>query len=112
MFRTFFFVLFALSLSADTFSGKLIDISCLSQPKPTVGSCQPSSSTTAFGLADDAGKTYKLDDGGNTKAAAALKNRSDRSSDPNNPTKEAIVTCKISGTLDGNMLKVDSIEVQ
>jgi hypothetical protein len=105
-------VLFAVLGLADTFTGKLIDTSCLDQPHPTVASCQPTSSTTSFGLADDAGKTYKFDDDGNTKAAAALKNRSDRSADPNATPKENIVMAKITGTLDGSTLKVDTIEVQ
>jgi hypothetical protein len=98
---------------AETYTGKLIDSSCLSKPKPTLASCQPSSDTTTFALVDDSMKVYKLDDAGNKKAANALKNRSDRSSDPNGAPKGAsLVLAKITGTMNGNMITVDSIEVQ
>jgi hypothetical protein len=57
------------------------------------------------------GQAYKFDTSGNTKAAAALKSRADRSSDPNKPATGTI-TAKVNGTKDGQMIKVDTIEVQ
>lgn len=109
---TAFLGLFAALGMAETYTGKLIDVSCLSQPKPTVQTCQPTSSTTAFALVDDNSRVYKLDDAGNAKAANALKGRADRSADPNAPQTATVVTAKISGTMNGNVLTVDQIEVQ
>jgi hypothetical protein len=105
--------LFAALGLAETFTGKLIDTSCLQQEKPTVAACQPTSSTTSFALADETGKIYKFDDEGNTKAAKALKDRADRAADPNSKSQEnSAVQAKVTGEMDGNTLKVDTIEVQ
>jgi hypothetical protein len=53
---------------------------------------------------------YKLDASGNVKAAEALKSRADRAADPNAP--KTPVMAKISGTLDGDTIKVEKVEVQ
>jgi hypothetical protein len=58
-----------------------------------------------------AGKTFKLDDAGNAKAAEALKSRADRAANPNTP-QSTTVTAKITGTKDGENIKVEAIEVQ
>ena len=100
---------------AETFTGKLVDASCAAQPKSdqpqSATTCDPTSSTTMFALVA-ADKTFKFDDAGNTKAAAAFKGRADRSTEPNAPPSTT-VTAKVTGTKDGDStLKVDSIEVQ
>jgi len=97
---------------ADTYTGKLIDAACLDKPNPTLGTCQPNSTSTKFALVDNSQKVYKLDDNGNNKAAAALKGRADRSSDPKAEGKVEIVMAKISGTINGNIVTVETIEVQ
>ena len=97
---------------AETYSGKLIDVSCLTQQKPTIQTCQPTASTTAFALVDDNSRVYKLDEAGNAKAANALKGRADRSADPNAPKTATAVMAKITGTMNGNIIAVDQIEVQ
>src|SRR5450759_193897 len=80
---------------AESWQGRLVD---------------PTSSTTMFALvASD--KAYKLDGAGNSKAATALKSRADRSSDPATPAS-AQVMAKITGTKDGQNLKVDTIDLQ
>jgi hypothetical protein len=110
---TAFATLFAISAFADTFSGNLIDVSCLTKPQPTVAKCQPNSSSTTFGLVDNEGKVVKLDDDGNSKAAAAMKNRADRSADPDSAGKgNNAVMATIKGTLQDSVLKVESIEVR
>jgi hypothetical protein len=53
---------------------------------------------------------YKLDDAGNVKAAEALKNRADRT-DPNAPPS-TMVSARITGTLNGDTVKVETIDVQ
>jgi hypothetical protein len=109
---TTFATLFAVSAFADTFSGNLIDIACLSKPQPTIATCQPNSSSMSFGLVDNQGKVAKLDEDGNSKAAAALKNRADRSAEPDAASKGNPVVATIKGTLQGSTLKVESIEVR
>jgi hypothetical protein len=93
---------------AENWTGNLLDTSCLDQKKD-VATCQASGTTTTFAIAV-AGKTYRLDDMGNQKAIKALKDRADRSTDP--AAAAAPVNAKITGTRDGEVLKVDSIEVQ
>jgi hypothetical protein len=109
---TTFAILFVGSAFADTFSGNLIDISCLSKPQPTIATCQPNSSSMVFGLVDNQGAVVKLDEDGNSKAAAALKDRADRSTDPDAASKGNPIVATIQGTLQGSILKVESIEVR
>ncbi len=104
--------LFAVLSWAESYSGKLIDASCLDKPNPTVASCQPSSATGTCALADNSQKVYKFDQKGNTKAADALKNRADRSSDPNASSKGDVVVAKITGTMNEGIVTVETIEVQ
>ncbi len=99
-------VVSALAL-AETWSGKLVDATC-ADPQKTE-SCAPTTSTSAFAIVSS-GKMLKLDATGNTKAAEALKNRensANRSKDPNSQ-----ITARVQGTLDGDVIKVDSIDVR
>jgi hypothetical protein len=98
---------------AESWNGALLDANCTEQQK---SACSATGSTTAFLLA--AGdKVYKLDDAGNAKAVEALKNRADRTKEP---TKDPIgsdkavtvVAARVSGTLEGEILKVETIQVQ
>jgi hypothetical protein len=97
----------ALALAND-YTGKLLDSACYQQQKSASG-CDATSATTAFAI-DISGKVYDLDSGGNAKAAQALKTRADRSTEPNKPPKGP-VAAKVVGTLSGNTLQVDTIEV-
>ena len=99
---------FATLSFAEDWTGKLLDTSCLDQKKE-IATCQASGTTTGFAL-EVSGKTYRLDDMGNQKAIMALKNRADRATEPG--ASAAPVSAKIKGTRDGDVLKVDSIEVQ
>lgn len=102
---------FSLLAFAEDWSGKLIDATCNASKDMTKAvSCDASGTTTAFAL-DVAGKVYNLDPAGNTKAAAALKNRADRSSDPAKATAGP-VSAKVSGSEKDGMIAVTSIEVQ
>jgi hypothetical protein len=102
-------VFFAALGLAETWTGQLFDATCVSQQK-SVQSCTPTSSTTAF-LVVVSGKAYKLDEAGNTKAMAALKNRADRTA-PGAPATSTAVAAKISGTAQGDTIMVDTIQVQ
>lgn len=95
---------------AENWTGKLLDSSCYDQSK-SAKTCDATSSTTSF-LLDVNGKIYRLDTTGNAKAADALKNRAERSANPNRPASGPI-NAKVSGTMDGaDTLKVDVIEIQ
>jgi hypothetical protein len=100
--------IFATLALAENLTGNLLDTSCLDQKKD-VGVCQANGTTTTFAL-QVSGKTYRLDDTGNQKAMVALKDRADRSTDPTSAA--APVNAKVTGIRDGDVLKVDSIEVQ
>ena len=105
------FAVFTTLALAETWTGKLIDATCAADQQKAAMTCDPTSSTTAFAIVASE-KTFKFDDAGNTKAAEALKNRADRSSNPNAP-QTTTVTARVTGTKDGdNTLKVESIEVQ
>src|SRR6185437_13434207 len=102
---------FSVLAFAENWSGKLIDANCNDQKEQTkTMSCDASATTTAFAI-DVAGKIYKLDAAGNTKAAAALRNRADRSTDPAKPTTGA-VTAKVSGTEKDGVITTESVDVQ
>jgi len=100
--------IFATLALAENLTGNLLDTSCLDQKKEAAA-CQANGTTTTFAL-QVSDKTYRLDDMGNQKAVLALKNRADRSTDPT--AAAAPVNAKITGTRDGEIIKVDSIEVQ
>ena len=105
--------MFASMALAETFSGQLIDANCYDQQtgQKDVSACAPTSATSSFALMTN-GHIYKLDEDGNTKAAAALKDRADRQTNPDTAAN-ANVMAKITGNLEtGNKLKVETLEVQ
>jgi hypothetical protein len=103
-------VLFTSALAvAETYVGTLVDAACASQRKTA---CNPTASTTAFAVQISGGKTLRLDADGNKKAAQALKennNNADRAKDPS--AADSQVTATIQGSLNGDEIQVDSIEV-
>jgi hypothetical protein len=58
-----------------------------------------------------ADKAYKLDPMGDSKTAEALKSRADRAQDPTKPGSQQVIA-KITGTPDGENLKVETIVLQ
>jgi len=99
-------VVFGILAFGETLTGRLLDASCYDQQK-SAATCDPTASTTTFAILVS-GKAFKLDDGG--KVAEALKSRADRSTDPNKPGSQ--IMAKVTGTKEGNMVKVEAIEVQ
>jgi len=79
----------------------------------SAATCDATSSTTSFALLV-AGKAVKFDSAGNAKAIEALKSRADRSANPTNPSTppSTQISAKVTGTQDGDNLKVEAIEVQ
>ena len=95
---------------AESWNGRLIDATCYDQQK-NVAACDATDSTAAFAL-ETAGAVYAFDQAGNAKAAEALKNRADRTKDPGAPRESTKVMAKVSGTKEGKLLKIETVEVQ
>ena len=102
------FGVFSVAALAESYSGKLLDASCYDQQKKASG-CDATSTTASFAI-DASGTVYKLDNAGNTKAAAALKGRADRV-DPSKPQSKDVMA-KVEGTEKGGTITVTSIDVQ
>jgi hypothetical protein len=94
---------------ADSWSGRLLDASCVDQQKSAT--CDPTSSTVSFALSVS-GKNYKLDDAGNAKAVEALKARDQSSKGAGAAAAGTAINAKVNGTLEGEIIKVDAIQVQ
>jgi len=95
---------------ADTWQGKIVDVTCYDQAKGAAA-CNPTSATTAFALVVS-NQAMKLDAASNGKVAEALKSRADRSKDP---TKAAAteVMAKVTGTKNSDdTLKLDTVDIQ
>jgi hypothetical protein len=100
---------FSVLAFAESWQGRLLDTTCYEQHK-SAATCDATSSTTAFALFVS-NQAFKLDDAGNAKAADAIKGRADRSSDPTKPATTQVMAT-ITGTKDGENLKVETIELQ
>jgi len=94
---------------ADNFTGKLLDAACYDQAKGAKP-CDATATTASFAV-NVSGRVYKLDDAGNAKAAEAIKSRADRSADPSKATSGEI-SAKVTGTMEGQTIKVETIEVR
>ena len=95
----------------ETWTGKLLDANCQdrsqqnpadSKEKGNLTACAATPSTGSFALETSDGNVYKLDPAGNSKAATALRGNPDNKS----PIAD------VSGVLEGQILKVDSISVR
>ncbi|HTM48585.1 MAG TPA: hypothetical protein VL285_07895 [Bryobacteraceae bacterium] len=88
---------------AETWSGTLVDVMC--KGKDLAGhttKCAVGCAKGGYGLVLSDGKFVKFDETGNAKALATLKATS----------KEKDLKAKVSGSLDGDTVKVSSIELQ
>jgi hypothetical protein len=99
---------------AETWTGKLFDASCVDQHKneQKTDACMPTSTTASFAI-QASGKMLKLDEDGNRKAVEAWKeyNKSaDRAKDPDASSDPAMAT--VQGTLSGDEIKVEAIEIR
>ncbi len=88
---------------ADTWSGTLVDVMC--KDKDLAGhttKCALGCAKSGFGVVTADGKFIKFDESGNAKTLAALKTTS----------KEKDLKVKVNGSLDGEMIRVQSVELQ
>jgi hypothetical protein len=107
---------------AETWSGTLYDAKCASQAeKADLSACAPTESSTMF-ILQVSDKQFKFDAEGNKKAAAAYKQSksgAERAEAPDEPKlpgmgeqhREAVMAT-VEGTLAGEEIKVETIEVK
>ena len=85
---------------ADSWTGKLVDATCVDQAQGKAANCMPTAKTAAFALDTGDGKVFRLDAAGNAKAVTMLKS---------GVKSETVV---ISGAMNGETVKVESITTQ
>jgi hypothetical protein len=96
---------------AESWTGKVLDAACYDAQKTTIKSqedlartCVPTTATTSFAIQTAAGKVYKVDSG-NSEFASDVQNgtlKKDHDGD---------IHATVNGKLEGNMIKVDSINL-
>jgi|SRR5690242_21963097 len=89
--------------AAETLSGTVVDVMC--RGKDLAGhtrECAVNCSKSGYGLVTAEGKFLKFDEAGNARTLAVLKKSS----------REKDLEAKVTGTVDGDVLKVDSIDLQ
>src|SRR5437763_16078562 len=98
--------LFALLVNiaaAETLSGTVVDIMC--RGKDLAGhtrECAVACSRSGYGLVTADGKFLKFDEAGNARTLTALKKL----------TREKDLKAKVTGSIAGEILKVDTIDLQ
>lgn len=81
----------------------MVDVMCKGNDLAThTRQCAIKCSKSGYGLVNAEGKFVKFDEAGNAKALAAL----------NASTKEKDLKATVTGTMDGDVIKVESIELQ
>ncbi len=88
---------------AGTWSGTVVDVMC--HGKDLAGhtrECALSCAKSGYGLVTSDGQFYKFDESGNARALAALKKSS----------KDKDLKATVSGSMDGDVIKVSSIELE
>ena len=97
------FAIFASLAFAETWSGTLVDVMCKNQDLAShTSKCAIRCAKSGYGLVLADGKFVKFDEAGNTKALAALKATS----------KEKDLKAKVTGTLDGETVQVETVELE
>jgi hypothetical protein len=100
--RKFFLTLslFSAAAFADTLSGTLVDMNCKDKDLAEHSrQCAMRCAKSGFALKTADGKLVKFDEAGNAKALEALKASE----------KEKDLKATVTGTVDGDVLKVESI---
>ncbi len=89
--------------AAETFSGTVVDVMCKGKDLAShTRECAINCAKSGFALVTADGKFLKFDESGNAKTLAALKKS----------TKEKDLKAKATGTVSGDVLKVETIELQ
>jgi hypothetical protein len=96
-------LLFAGSAFAETWTGTLVDVMCKGRDLAShTRECALKCAKGGFGVVTADGKFIKLNEAGNMQALAALKASS----------KEKDLKVKVTGELDGDVIRASSIELQ
>ena len=97
------FVMLAPLALAESFSGTVVDVMCRGKDLAShTRECALTCSKSGYALVTADGRFLKFDESGNARALAQLKKLA----------KEKDLKAKVSGTLDADVLKVESIEFQ
>src|SRR5947209_14125929 len=96
------FCLAAVSAFAGSWSGTVVDVMCKGKDVANhTKECALGCSKSGYGIVTSDGQFYKFDESGNAKAVSALKQT----------TKDKDLKATVSGTMDGDVIKVDSIKM-
>lgn len=88
---------------ADSWTGSVVDVMCKGKDLANHSrQCNISCAKGGYGLVLSDGKFVKFDETGNAKTLAALKAA----------TKDKDLKAKVNGKLDGEVIQVESIEIQ
>jgi len=88
---------------ADSFSGTVVDVMCRGKDLAShTRECAINCARSGYAMVTADGKFLKFDEAGNARTLAALKKLS----------KEKDLKAKVTGTLSGDVLKVEAIEFQ
>jgi hypothetical protein len=96
------FLLAVAIASAETFSGTVVDVMC--KNKDLAGhtrSCALDCAKSGFGVVQADGKFLKFDESGNARTLSLLKKSA----------KEKDLKIKVTGTLEGEVIKVQAVEL-
>jgi hypothetical protein len=93
----------AIAAAAESWTGTVVDVMCKGKDLANhTAKCAVSCAKGGYGLVLPDGKFVKFDEGGNAKTLTALKTTS----------KEKDIKAKVSGSLDGEVIKVETIQIQ
>jgi hypothetical protein len=96
-------VMLAPLAAAESFTGTVVDVMCRGKDLSShTRECALTCSKSGYALVTADGKFLKFDESGNARALAQLKKLS----------KEKDLKAKVSGTVAGDVLKVETIEFQ
>ena len=94
---------FASGLSAEIWTGTVVDVMCKSKDLAShTAKCGVACAKSGYGLVLSDGKFVKFNESGNARTLAALKAA----------TKEKDLKAKVTGSLKGEVIQVESIEIQ
>ena len=91
------------AVAAESFSGVVVDVMCRAKDLAShTRECSLACAKSGFGLVTAEGKFLKFDEAGNVRTLSVLKKAA----------KEKDLKAKVTGTLEGDVLKVETIEFQ
>ena len=94
---------FVNAVAAESYTGTVVDVMCRAKDLAShTRECSLSCAKSGFGLVTAEGKFLKFDEAGNARTLSVLKKAA----------KEKDLKAKVTGTLAGDLLKVDAIEFQ